>query len=315
MATKLIASAPHQSAAIGRQIASRKPWGAILLFIAPAMLYYAIFVLYPLLATFYYSMSTIAPIGGKLVTTFVGLQNYIDLLQDEIFFRAAGNTLLWGAVGPIIEMLAAIILAMVVYFRTPLHRFFRVAWFTPILVSGVIVGLIFRWVFNFDWGILNTGLRAIGLDELAINWLGRRDSPIWVVIFVHFWATFGYSFILMLAGLSAISAELLEAAYIDGASRLQAIWLVLLPLLRPTAITVLILSFLGKMHAFHVVWVLTNGGPLHFSETVATYVQKRAFGWSSFDLGYPSAISVVWFGFTVIGVGLISRWLKSRVEV
>jgi ABC-type sugar transport system permease subunit len=173
---------------------------------------------------------------------------------------------------------------------------------------------VFRWVFNFDWGILNVTLRAVGLDEFALNWLGRRDTPIWIVIFVHFWATFGFSFVLMLAGLSAIPNELIEAAYIDGASKLQAIWGVILPLLKPTVITVLILSFMGKMHAFHVVWVLTNGGPLHFSETVASYVQKRAFGWSSLDLGYPSAIAVAWFGVTVIGVGLISRWLRSRVE-
>jgi multiple sugar transport system permease protein/raffinose/stachyose/melibiose transport system permease protein len=278
------------------------------------MIYYTIFVLYPLLATFYYSVNQIAPAGGKLVTTFVGLQNYIELFKDEIFFRAAKNTLLWGAVGPTIEMLVATSLAILVYFRVPFHRFYRVAWFTPILVSGVIVGIVFRWVFNYDWGILNAGLRAIGLEEFALNWLGRRDTPIWAVIFVHFWATFGYSFVLMLAGLSAIPGELLEAAYIDGASKLQAIWHVMLPLLKPTAITVLILSFMGKMHAFHVVWVLTNGGPMHFSETVATYVQKRAFGWNTFDLGYPSAISVAWFGLTVIGVGLISRWLKARVD-
>jgi multiple sugar transport system permease protein/raffinose/stachyose/melibiose transport system permease protein len=285
------------------------------LFIAPAMIYYTIFVLYPLLATFYYSMNVIAPVGGKLVTTFVGFQNFQELFTDKIFFLAARNTLLWGAVGPALEMLVATSLAMVVYFRVPFHRFFRVAWFTPILVSGVIIGLVFRWVFNYDWGILNVGLRAIGLDQLALNWLGRRDTPIWAVIFVHFWATFGFSFVLLLAGLSAISGELVEAAYIDGASKLQAIWHVLLPLLKPTAITVLILSFMGKMHAFHVVWVLTNGGPLHFSETIATYVQKRAFGWSSFDLGYPSAISVVWFSITVIGVGIISRWLKARAEI
>ena len=284
------------------------------MFIAPAMIFYTVFTLYPLLSTFYYSLNNIAPTGGKLVTTFVGLQNYLELFKDEIFFLAARNTLVWGAVGPVIEMLTAITLAMVVYFRVPFHRFYRVAWFTPILVSGVIIGLVFRWIFNFDWGILNVGLRAIGLDDLALNWLGRRDTPIFIVIFVHFWATFGFSFILLLAGLSAIPGELLEAAYIDGASKLQAVWHVLLPLLKPTAITVLILSFMGKMHAFHVVWVLTNGGPLHFSETIATYVQKRAFGWSSFDLGYPSAISVVWFGITVVGVGIISRWLKARAE-
>lgn len=311
----ITSSASQRSAIAARPRVSRKPWGAIFLFIAPAIIVYTIFVLYPLLATFYYSLHQIAPAGGKVVTTFVGLANYQALFQDTIFFQAAKNTLLWGAAGPLFEMVIAITLAMVVYFRVPLHRFYRVAWFTPILVSGVIVGLVFRWIFNYDWGILNVGLRAIGLDLLALNWLGRRDTPIWAVIFVHFWATFGYSFILLLAGLSAIPNELLEAAYIDGASRPQAIWHVLLPLLKPTAITVLILSFMGKMHAFHVVWVLTNGGPMHFSETVATYVQKRAFGWSSIDLGYPSAISVVWFGLTVIGVGIISRWLRSRVEV
>jgi multiple sugar transport system permease protein/raffinose/stachyose/melibiose transport system permease protein len=89
---------------------------------------------------------------------------------------------------------------------------------------------------------------------------------------------------------------------------------VLLPLLRPTIVTALILSFIGKMNAFNVVWVLTNGGPLHFSETVATYVQKRAFNWNTLDLGYPSAIAVVWFGVVVIGIGLISRRLRSRIE-
>lgn len=314
MTSKPIVSASKHTLPVTQQRIGRKPWGAIILFIAPAMIYYTIFVLYPLLATFYYSVNQIAPAGGKLVTTFVGLQNYIELFKDEIFFRAAKNTLLWGAVGPTIEMLVATSLAILVYFRVPFHRFYRVAWFTPILVSGVIVGIVFRWVFNYDWGILNAGLRAIGLEEFALNWLGRRDTPIWAVIFVHFWATFGYSFVLMLAGLSAIPGELLEAAYIDGASKLQAIWHVMLPLLKPTAITVLILSFMGKMHAFHVVWVLTNGGPMHFSETVATYVQKRAFGWNTFDLGYPSAISVAWFGLTVIGVGLISRWLKARVD-
>ncbi len=310
-----IARPSNQTAPVARARPNPRRWGTILLFIAPAMIFYTIFVLYPLLATFYYSMSNIAPVGGKLVTTFVGLLNYRELFDDQIFFLAARNTLLWGIVGPLLEMLVATSLSMAVYFQVPFHRFYRVAWFTPILVSGVIVGLVFRWIFNYDWGILNVGLRAIGLEEFALNWLGRRDTPIWVVIFVHFWATFGFSFVLLLAGLSAIPGELVEAAYIDGASKYQAVWHILLPLLRPTALTVLILSFMGKMHAFHVVWVLTNGGPLHFSETIATYVQKRAFGWSSFDLGYPSAISVVWFGVTVIGVGIISRWLRARAEI
>jgi ABC-type sugar transport system permease subunit len=292
----------------------RKPWGAIILFIGPVMAYYACFILYPVVQTFFYSVHTIQPTGGKLVTTYVGLENFHQLFTDRIFLRAVKNTLIWGGVGPTIEMLTATPLALLVYFKVPLHRFYRTAWFSPILVSGVIVGLVFRWIFNLDWGLVNVGLRAIGLDELALNWLGRRDTPLWAVIFVHYWSTFGYSFVLLLAGLTAIPEELIEAARVDGASTTQVAVRVLLPILRPTFITVLILSFMGKMRAFNVVWVLTRGGPLHFSETVATYVQKRAFGWSTLDLGYPSAIAVAWFGVVLVGVALLNHWLKLQSE-
>jgi len=302
-----------KTAAVARK-SKRRPWLAIALFIGPAILFYTIFVVYPLLATIWYSFHTISAGGGQVNTTFVGLKNYIDLIDDSTFFLAVRNTLLWGIVGPVLEMVLATVLAFLVYFRVPLWRFYRVAWFTPILVSGVIIGIVFRWVFNVDWGLINVALRAVGLNALALNWLGRLDTPIWVVIFVHLWATFGFSFVLLLAGLSAIPHELVEAAYIDGANRARTIRHVMLPLLRPTLLTVLILSFLGKMHAFNVVWSLTNGGPLHYSETVATYMQKRAFSYTSLDLGYPAAMGVVWFGVTVVGVAIILQRMRRRAS-
>lgn len=305
---------PSARPSAGRSRLSPTPWGAIVVFLAPPMLYYAVFILYPIVATFYYAFHSIVPEGGRLVTHYVGLQNFGQLFSDDIFFRAVNNTIIWAVAGPLIEMVTATALAFFVYYRVPLHRFYRTAWFAPMLVSGVIVGLVFKWIFNFDWGLINAALRGLGLSDLALNWLGRRDTPLAVVIFVHYWATFGYSFILLLAGLSAVPEEVVEAAHIDGASRVQTSLRVLLPILMPTFITVLILSFMGKMRAFHIVWVLTGGGPMHFSETVATYVQKRAFGWNDLDLGYPSAMSVVWFGVVMIGVGLIHRWLKSRVD-
>ena len=289
-------------------------WLPIALFIGPVMLYYLGFMVYPFFATFYYSFNTIAPVKGVMVTTFVGFQNYIDLFSDPIFIQSVKNTLIWSVVGPIFEMLTALTLAFLIYFKAPFHRFYRTAWFTPLLVSGVIVGLVFRWIFNNEWGLLNASLRAIGLDDWALNWLGRRDTPLMAVIFVHYWATFGYSMVLLLAGLSAIPEELLDAAKVDGASLFQTITKIMIPILWPTLITVLILSFIGKMRAFHVVWALTGGGPMHFTETVATYVQKRAFGWSTLDLGYPSAMAVLWFGVVMVGVGLINRWLKRQVD-
>ncbi len=365
----------------------------IVVFIGPVMIYYCIFILYPIFATFYYSFHTIAPQAGKLMTTFVGVKNYEKLVKgvlpfwkttvgfklnkkalenlqndgipdeilnnlgslknkkfatekeflnvvesqigkeqtvqykklivqhagivkdsgDRIFRMAVQHTLIWGMVGPTVEMIVATILAFIVYFKVPFHRFYRTAWFAPMLIIGVIAGMIWKWIFNYDWGLFNVGLRAIGLDQLALNWLGRRDTPLWVVIFVHFWNTFGFSFVMITAGLTQVDQEVVESARIDGANTFQVCQKILMPLLLPVFKTVLILSFMGKMRAFHIVWVVTQGGPMHFSETVATYVQKRAFGWGSVDLGYPTAIAVFWFGIVIIGVSLIDRWLKSRI--
>lgn len=292
----------------------RTPWLMILVFIGPVMAYYCLFIIYPIFATFYNAFHTIAPKAGELVTTFVGFDNFIELFDDRIFKLSVKNTLIWGAIGPTIEMITATLLAFIVFFKVPFHRFYRAAWFAPMLIVGVIAGVIFKWIFNYDWGLVNVGLRAIGLEELALNWLGRRDTPLWVVIFVHFWNTFGFSFVLILAGLTGIDREVIESAAIDGANRFQVCTHILFPLLLPVFKTVLILSFMGKMRAFHIVWVVTNGGPMHFSETVATYVQKRAFGWSTVDLGYPSAIAVFWFGIVIVGVMVIDRWLKRRIS-
>jgi ABC-type sugar transport system permease subunit len=294
---------------------TRRPWGAILLFLGPAMLYYTIFTIYPFFASLYYSVTSLTPVAGKLTASFVGLQNYTAIISNDLIFRqSVRNSLTWAVVGPLLEMTGATLLAVVVYFKVPFFRFYRVAWFTPMLVSGVIVGIVFRWIFDYDWGLLDSALRAIGLDKLALNWMGRLDTPIWIVIAVHFWATLGYSFVLLTAGLSAVPVDLMEAAYIDGASRVRAVWHVLLPLLRPTWVTVLILSFMGKMNAFNVVWALTGGGPMHASETVATYIQKRAFGWNTLDLGYPAAMSVIWFCAVMIGVFMLRRWLQPKQE-
>ncbi len=278
------------------------------------MVYFLIFIVFPLISTFYYSFHELSPKLGRVVTTFVGLENYKSVLADDIFHKAVRNTAIWGFLGPMLDLFSAIGLSLIIYFKVPLHRFFRTVWFFPVLVSGVIVGLVFRWIFDVDWGLLNAGLRAIGLDQLALNWLGRKDTPLFVVIFVHWWSVFGYTFILVLAGLTAIPSELIEAAYVDGATRLQVIRRILLPMLRPTLITVWVLSFIGKMQSFNVVWVLTRGGPVHFSETVATYIQKRVFHWRTVDLGYPSAMATVWFGIVLIVVGLIRRWFKIHQE-
>lgn len=292
----------------------KKPWGMILFFIGPVTMFYAAFIIYPLIQTMFNGFLEIYPEITGLRIQFVGLKNFKLLWEDEIFHKAVLNTLIWATVGPSLEMFVATFLALIVYFKVPWSSFYRVAWFSPMLVTGVIVGLIFKWVFNAEWGLVNTLLRTIGLGVLAINWLGNLHTPLWVVIAVHFWNTFGYSFVILLAGLSGVPEELKESASLDGANRWTLCTRILLPIIFPVFSTTLMLSFLGKMRAFHVVWVLTEGGPMHASETVATYIQKRAFQWGTLDLGYPSAIAVVWFIVVVVGVYFIQQWVRKKVE-
>ncbi len=286
----------------------------ILIFLGPALLYYGIFIVYPVLSTVVNAFHTIQPQRGRLVTTFVGLRNFRELLKDEIFSMSVRHTLIWAVVGPIIEMITAVTLAFIVYFRVPFSKVYRIAWFSPLLVQGVIVGLIYRWIFNNEWGLLNTFLTGVGLGSLATNWLGTPGVVLGCVIFAHYWATFGFSFVLILMGLSTVEEELLDSAAIDGANRRQVSLRILLPLITPVFFTAIMLSFLGKMRSFNIVWVLTRGGPMHLSETVATYVQKRAFQWNTLDLGYPSAIALMWFGVVMVIIALASRWFRRQAQ-
>lgn len=284
------------------------------LFIGPALAYFAVFVLYPIFATIYNSFTETLSVQGVAVAHFVGVKNYVALFSDAIFLKSMANTAIWALAGPALEIALALALALQVFHRTPLYRLFRFAWFTPVLVSGVVVALVFRWILDDQWGVLNYALRHVGLGRFALNWLGRTDTPLAIVILVHLWNTFGYSFVMLLSGMSTVKEELLDSARIDGARRGQVNRRIIIPLLLPIVSTVFLLSLLGKMRVFDVAYVLTRGGPLHATETVATYVQLRAFAWKSIDLGYPSAIAVTWFYLAVLVVGLLRRWIERTLE-
>jgi ABC-type sugar transport system permease subunit len=319
---------------LGRRVRSR-PWGAILMFIGPALLLYLAFVIVPVFMTFYNSVHILHMSTWE--QEFVGLEHYAELVprlepvaeapeegarvlpfrlvwKDQIFQLAVENSLTWAFLSPFLEIPIAFLLALILFSKVPLARFFRVAWFTPILVSWVVVGVIFRWVFNNEWGVVNSVLRAVGLGVLARNWLGLIETALPSLITVTTWKFVGFNMVILLAALSSVPEELLDAARIDGTNRLQMIWYVILPLLRTTVVNLLILCFIGKMKQFELVWVTTRGGPMYHTETVATYMQKRAFSWRTLDLGYPSAIAVLWF-IAIFTLSLLFIRLLQRREL
>jgi multiple sugar transport system permease protein/raffinose/stachyose/melibiose transport system permease protein len=191
-------------------------------------------------------------------------------------------------------------------------RFFRVAWFSPVLISYVVIGVLWMWIYNADWGIANGILNAIGLGDLAQVWLGNPKTALWALIFVDAWKWAGFHMVVCLAALHSLPREVLEASELDNCGWLAKLWFVIVPMIRATLLTLLILAFIGKMKVFDLVWIMTKGGPLWSTETVSTYVFKRAFEWSTFDLGYPSAIASLWFAVVVVIVLALTWALRSR---
>jgi ABC-type sugar transport system permease subunit len=285
------------------------PWPLIAAFLLPALAFYAAFTAYPVVRTMWNSFHVILP---NRPTEFIGLANYRALLADDIFRRAVGNTLLWAGIAPLVDVGLGLLLALVLYSKVRGSSFLRVLWFTPVLLSYVVVAILWRWLYNYDWGVVNSALRGLGLDSWATPWLGNPDTALWALMLAHVWKWAGFNMVVCLAALHALPSEVIEAAELDNCGWPAKTVFVIVPMLRPTLLTLLVLSLIGKMKIFDLVWIMTRGGPLWSTETVATYTYKRAFDWSSFDLGYPSTIAVVWF-LVVIAVALtLSRALRQR---
>ena len=284
--------------------------GTLILFLAPALLVYAGFTLYPVLRTFYNSVHTMRPHG---VVEYVGLANFSALVGvDPVFWKAVGNTAIFTIVATIADVLGGLLLALCLFSRPPFAKLLRVVWFTPVLMSYVVVGIVWVWIYDYDWGLANLVLRSIGLGAFEQSWLGDPRTALWSVMATHIWKWLGFNMIIFLAALSALPGEVLGAAELDNCGWLAKLVYIVIPMLRPTIVNLLVLSFVGKMMIFDLIWIMTGGGPLWSTETVSTYVYKRAFDWNTFDLGYPSAIAVLWFIIILAFVMLMTRLLRQR---
>ncbi len=304
-----MASRIEAKEAVGIPRQSRE-WVPLIMFLGPALVVYAGFSLFPVLKTLYNSLHVIKPHN---VVEFVGLGNYRSLLtHDAVFLKAVKNTALFSVFGTVLDVGAGFLLALCLFAKVPLARFWKIVWFSPVLISYVVVGIIWVWIYDYNWGIVNTALRGFGLGALAHSWLGDPHSALWAVLATQVWKWAGFNMIVFMAALYGLPPDVLGAAELDHCGWLAKLVYVILPMLRPTVVSLLVLSLIGKMMVFDVVWIMTRGGPLWSTETVSTYVYKRAFDWNTFDLGYPSAIAVVWFILILVFVALLMGSLRQR---
>lgn len=258
------------------------------LFVAPLILGLIIFTYGPVLVAFALSFTK----GDYIsIPKWIGLDNYRALLEDKLFWKSLVNTLYYVAGVVPASMVLSLLLAMAMNQKLRGIVLFRTIFFLPTISSSVAISLMWLWIYNPEFGVLNFLLRQIGIKGPA--WLSSTTWAMPAVIIMAVWRGLGYSMLIYLAGLQGIPDVYYEAAAIDGAGRWAKFWHITVPLLSPTTFMLLILSIIGAFQVFEYTYVMTGGGPVYSTLTMVLYVYNNAF--RDFQMGYASALAYILF--------------------
>nr|WP_170840905.1 sugar ABC transporter permease [Salibacterium halotolerans] len=271
------------------------------LFIAPAVILFLLFTAYPIVSSFLLSFQT--NVDGYY--EFVGLSNFIRLFQDELFYKALGNTFIVFIFQVPLMLIIGTLLAVIL--NSALIRmkgFFRAAFFTPAVTSLVAASLIFVVLLNGNYGLVNYLLQSVGLPQ--INWLSDGFWAKVSLIMVTTWRWAGYNMVIILAGLQNISNDLYEAASIDGAGAVRKFFTITIPQLKPVLLFAVVLSTIGTFQLFDEPYNLTGGGPNNATLTITYYLYNQGFQY--FDFGYASAIAYV-----IVVIIAVLSWLQFKM--
>jgi ABC-type sugar transport system permease subunit len=276
------------------------------IWIAPALLVFGVFTLLPVAVGLWLSLTGW---NGTAAPVFKGIENYPEALHDSAYWFAIVHNVIY-AVGTVVgKILLGLGLALVMNRSLPGRAIFRTALFMPVMLSFVAIGLLWSWIYNYDFGLLNCVLEALHLGWLKQDWLGSTRLALYALIVVDVWKWFGLHMVLFLAGLQNIPGQLYEAARIDGASSWQSFRWITLPLLLPVTAFNFVLAASGAFNVFDLVYVMTQGGPVEATNVAMTDIYREAFQFYHF--GYSAALSVVQLGLVTI-VSLAILFVSGR---
>ena len=272
---------------------------------------FTVFVILPLLSSFFYSFTNWN--GFSANYSFVGLRNFGKLFTDPLFAGAAVNTLIWMIAAIIVPTGLGLGLALLIDNKVPGGSVFKSIFYLPICLSAVVVGQVWVWIYQADWGLLNTIISLVANKDYSYAWLAKPNSALYSVILAWCWQQTGLAMVIYLAGLTAIPNDLMEVCELEGARRWQKLHLVLLPLLTPVTIVVIALSVINALKGFDILYIMTGGGPFNSSDTLAMHMYNESF--KKYYMGYGSAISVVLFLIALTIIGVYFRQLKKVDEI
>lgn len=285
--------------------ASRLEHAARYVFIAPALVATLLLIIFPIAYTVWMSLhnwqvSSITP------PSFIGLQNFYKIiLEDARFQGATGRTLLFTAMAIVLQLIIGIAMALIFNRQFWGRGFWRAIAMLPMVATPVAIALIFVMMMHPTLGVLNYLLTSAGLP--ASLWIYNRNTVLWALVMVDSWEWVPLIMLIVLAGLASLPEEPFEAALIDGASRVQMFFYITLPLLRPSIVVAALFRAIDALKTFDIIFVMTSGGPGNASETINLYLFNVAF--SYFDMGYASAIVVVFFAL-ILGVSILAIRLR-----
>lgn len=265
-------------------------------------------IVWPLFSSFYYSFTNWNGFSSNY--SFVGLGNFAKIFRDPLFFRAIVNTVIWMAAAIIVPTGLGLMLALLIDSQVPGASVFKSIFYLPICLSAIVVGQIWVWIYQPDWGLLNTVIGFVTGNEANYAWLAKPDTALYAVIAAWSWQQTGLAMVIFLAGLTAVPSDLLEVCQIEGASYRQRVWHVVLPLLRPATVVIVALGVINSLKGFDILYIMTGGGPFNSSDTLAMHMYNESF--KKYNMGYGSAISVVLF---LIALSIIFAYFRQLKKV
>lgn len=260
--------------------------------IFPAYFVFAVFILIPIGVVFYYSITDFNLYSKPEL---VGFSNYIDLIEDGDFLISVKNTLFYTVFTLFPQLALGLLAAVLLYRRSKLLPVFRTAFYLPNVMSMVCISMVWLWIYDPTFGVLNMILKAFGLSTR--QWLQDPNMAMFCIILMSIWKSCGYSMVIFLSGLTSIPDSLYEAASLDGANPFRKFLHITWPMLRPTTFFLLVTGIVNSFSVFEQVNIMTGGGPLKMTTTIVHQIYRRGF--LEFKMGYASAMSVVLLAFSI----------------
>ena len=261
------------------------------LFLLPSLVFFVGFVIYPMVMCIWTSF-TDANMNSNTADTFIGLANYVELWQDKVFTKALRNTIIIVLVSvPVVCFFSLWVASAIYRMKEGPLSFFRVVFYLPVVTGSVAVTVVWKWMYNNYYGIINYLGKGLGLIEKNINWLGNPKYALGCIIVILLTTSVGQPIVLYVSALSNVDQSLVEAAEVDGATELQAFWRIKWPQIMPTTLYILIITTINSFQCFALIQLLTSGGPNHSTDTIMYYIYYTAF--KLYRYGYGNAMGVV----------------------